>query len=102
MQRFDAFAKPLEEFKVRTQAGGYISILTMVTIGYLLFSELLFFLDTEQKDEMAVDLKQDTKPLKMQLDIWVFKSFDFSRWFEFCETFLVSLCGADDIATRKH
>jgi len=71
MHRFDSFSKPLSEFQVKTKTGGILSILTILLIFYLLVSELWFFLEVEQRDEMIVDLNQDTKELKMTLDIWV-------------------------------
>jgi hypothetical protein len=45
MQRFDAFSKPMREFQVKTRLGGAISIGTVVVICYLLFCEVVYFLE---------------------------------------------------------
>lgn len=63
MQNFDAFAKPMQEFQVKTKIGGYISITTVVVILYLMVSEIFFFMEVDQKDEMVVDLAQDHQML---------------------------------------
>ena len=70
MYKFDAFSKPMQEFQVKTRAGGYISIMTMITISYLLLCEVMYFLETEQKDEMIVDLDQDKKEFSLNLEMW--------------------------------
>mmetsp|Transcript_1107 Transcript_1107/g.2378 ORF Transcript_1107/g.2378 Transcript_1107/m.2378 type:complete len:416 (+) Transcript_1107:188-1435(+) len=71
MHRFDTFSKPLQEFQVKTKIGGYLSICAGCMIIYLLLSEVMFFLELEQKDEMVIDLNQDTKTFKMHLDLWL-------------------------------
>ncbi|CAD7943269.1 unnamed protein product [Amoebophrya sp. A25] len=71
MHRFDTFSKPLQEFQVKTKTGGYLSICAGCMIVYLLLSEVIFFLELEQKDEMVIDLNQDTKTFKMHLDLWL-------------------------------
>ncbi|CAD7954538.1 unnamed protein product [Amoebophrya sp. A120] len=71
MHRFDTFSKPLQEFQVKTKIGGYLSVTSVCMIVYLLLSEVMFFLELEQKDEMVIDLNQDTKTFKMHLDLWL-------------------------------
>ena len=56
---------------MKTKIGGYLSICAGCMIIYLLLSEVMFFLELEQKDEMVIDLNQDTKTFKMHLDLWV-------------------------------
>lgn len=56
---------------MKTKTGGYLSIATILTICYLLLSEIIFFLEVEQKDEMVVDLNQDKKTFSLEMDIWV-------------------------------
>lgn len=69
MYKFDAFSKPMQEFTTKTKVGGYISILTCVTIAYLLLAEIWYFLETEQRDEMIVDLDQDKQEFSFNLEM---------------------------------
>mmetsp|Transcript_16034 Transcript_16034/g.30228 ORF Transcript_16034/g.30228 Transcript_16034/m.30228 type:complete len:393 (-) Transcript_16034:171-1349(-) len=69
MKSFDAFAKPVQEFQVKTAIGGYISICSLCLVVVLFISELKYFLTLETKDEMLIDQNQERKYLNVSLDI---------------------------------
>lgn len=69
MRSFDAFARPVQEFQVKTAIGGYISIGSLCLVLALFFAELRYFLTPEAKDEMLIDQNQDRKYLNISLDI---------------------------------
>jgi len=69
MKSFDAFARPVQEFQVRTTCGGYLSIVSLCLVAVLFVTELQYFLQLESKDEMVVDQNQDQKSLNITVDI---------------------------------
>eukprot|EP00440_Ansanella_granifera_P034792 gb/GFBE01037742.1/.p1 GENE.gb/GFBE01037742.1/~~gb/GFBE01037742.1/.p1 ORF type:complete len:398 (+),score=100.06 gb/GFBE01037742.1/:1-1194(+) len=69
MKSFDAFARPVQEFQVKTAVGGYISIGSICLVITLFVSELRYFLTLETKDEMLVDQNQDQKYLNVVMDV---------------------------------
>lgn len=69
MKSFDAFARPVQEFQVKTAVGGYISIGSICLVAALFLSELRYFLTLETKDEMLIDQSQERKYLNMSLDV---------------------------------
>ena len=69
MKSFDAFARPVQEFQVKTAVGGYISIGSICLVAALFLSELKYFLTLETKDEMLIDQSQERKYLNVSLDI---------------------------------
>jgi len=69
MRAFDAFARPVQEFQVKTAIGGYISIGSLCLVLALFFAELRYFLTPEAKDEMLIDQNQDRKYLNISFDI---------------------------------
>eukprot|EP00931_Biecheleriopsis_adriatica_P099721 TRINITY_DN7441_c0_g1_i1.p1 TRINITY_DN7441_c0_g1~~TRINITY_DN7441_c0_g1_i1.p1 ORF type:complete len:421 (-),score=71.04 TRINITY_DN7441_c0_g1_i1:95-1357(-) len=69
MKSFDAFARPVQEFQVKTAVGGYISIGSICLVLTLFLSELRYFLTPETKDEMLIDQNQDQKYFNMSFDI---------------------------------
>lgn len=69
MKSFDAFARPVQEFQVKTAIGGYISIGAICLVLTLFLSELRYFLTLETKDEMLIDQNQDQKRLNISLDV---------------------------------
>eukprot|EP00438_Fugacium_kawagutii_P013388 Skav216494 [mRNA] locus=scaffold1123:521916:523799:- [translate_table: standard] len=69
MRSFDAFARPVQEFQVKTAIGGYISIGSLCLVLALFFAELRYFLTPEAKDEMLIDQNQDRKYLNISLDV---------------------------------
>eukprot|EP00812_Abedinium_dasypus_P012143 NODE_566_length_1478_cov_575.817990.p1 GENE.NODE_566_length_1478_cov_575.817990~~NODE_566_length_1478_cov_575.817990.p1 ORF type:complete len:398 (+),score=127.57 NODE_566_length_1478_cov_575.817990:149-1342(+) len=69
MQSFDAFGKPIQEFRVTTACGGYISVCSFCLIFLLFLSELSFSLQLHSKDEMLLDQNQHQKYLNISLDV---------------------------------
>ncbi|EEA05686.1 uncharacterized protein CMU_026940 [Cryptosporidium muris RN66] len=55
MQRFDAFSKPIAEFRIKTAFGGYLTILSILTMLFLFYSELRYYLKVNRNDEITVD-----------------------------------------------
>mmetsp|Transcript_96201 Transcript_96201/g.170802 ORF Transcript_96201/g.170802 Transcript_96201/m.170802 type:complete len:390 (+) Transcript_96201:46-1215(+) len=69
MKSFDAFARPVQEFQVKTAVGGYISIASICLVITLFLSELRYFLTLEDKDQMIIDQNQDQKYLNVTMDM---------------------------------
>ena len=68
IQRFDAYAKPLEDFRVRTKAGGVLTVVSSLVMFFLFSSEIRDYLQPEMKEELFVDTSRTGK-LKINLDI---------------------------------
>ena len=45
LKRFDAYAKTLDDFRIRTTSGGFVTIISSVIIFILFFIELKYFLN---------------------------------------------------------
>nr|CAH8825689.1 unnamed protein product [Trichobilharzia regenti] len=61
LRNFDAFAKPLKDFRIKTLSGALVSILSTFIIGILFTSELLSFLHPQSKQEIIVDVNRGEK-----------------------------------------
>lgn len=73
MHAIDAFGKPIQEFRVKTTCGGYLSICSFFIIFVLFVTELQYFLQLESKDEMVIDHNQDQKHVNITLNITFFE-----------------------------
>lgn len=69
MKSFDAFARPVQEFQVKTTFGGYLSVFSLVSVTILFVSQLYYFLKPETKDEMLIDQNQDQKFFNISIDM---------------------------------
>lgn len=69
MKSFDAFARPVQEFQVKTTCGGCLSFCSLCLMASLFVQELRYFLELESKDEMVVDQNQDQKYFNISLDM---------------------------------
>ncbi|VDP86184.1 unnamed protein product [Echinostoma caproni] len=68
LSQFDAFAKPLKDFRVKTVAGAIVSIFSCLSIFCLFISELFLYLTPQLKQEIMVDVNRGEK-LSITLDI---------------------------------
>ncbi|KAJ1612391.1 ERV41 like membrane associated protein [Cryptosporidium canis] len=70
MKQFDAFSKPIAEFRIKTAFGGYLTVLSIIIMIILFYSELKYYLNITRKDEVTVDQISTNKNinLKMQLE----------------------------------
>ncbi|KAF7458425.1 endoplasmic reticulum-Golgi intermediate compartment protein 3 [Cryptosporidium felis] len=70
MRQFDAFSKPIAEFRIKTAFGGYLTILSIVTMITLFYSELRYYLNITRKDEVTVDnlFSNENINIRMQLE----------------------------------
>jgi len=69
MKTFDAFGRPVQEFQVKTNFGGYLSVCSLCAIGLLFLTELRYFMELDRKDEMVIDQNQDQKYLNISINI---------------------------------
>lgn len=69
MKSLDAFGRPNQEFQVKNNCGGFLSVCSFTVIGILFFTELKYFLQLEPKDEMLIDQNQDQKYLNITVNI---------------------------------
>jgi len=60
-KEFDVYSKVHEDYRIRTQSGGLISLVSMVTIAILFVSELDTYFNIEVVDHIIVDTTLDQK-----------------------------------------
>mmetsp|Transcript_572 Transcript_572/g.1938 ORF Transcript_572/g.1938 Transcript_572/m.1938 type:complete len:390 (+) Transcript_572:248-1417(+) len=68
VRNFDAFAKTLDDFKVRTKTGGVVSIIAYVVMIMLFVSELRFFMTYETETRLVVDNSRE-EALSIYIDV---------------------------------
>ncbi|KAJ1421187.1 endoplasmic reticulum vesicle transporter-domain-containing protein [Ochromonadaceae sp. CCMP2298] len=68
IKNIDAFPKAFDDFRVKTSAGGLVSIISVLIMAILFFSEMSFFLHTETVDHLYVNGTRSNK-LNVDFDI---------------------------------
>ena len=68
LKRFDAYAKPMDDFRIRTRTGGVLTVASALVMLLLFASEIRDYLKPEMKEELFVDTSRTGK-LKINLDI---------------------------------
>ncbi|KAL9645959.1 hypothetical protein ABK040_001066 [Willaertia magna] len=67
-KNFDFYPKTADDFRIKTLGGGVISIVSLIVIFILTFSELYFYMQIERFDELYVDTGLDRKiPIHINL-----------------------------------
>ena len=68
LKRFDAYAKTLDDFRIRTTTGGFVTIFTFLVISCLLLIELKSFFTIDLVQVLFVDTSRQEK-MNISLDI---------------------------------
>jgi len=68
IRKFDAYTKPVEDFRERTVAGAVITILCSILCLILFLSEIRYYMTTEIVSELQVDNSRGKKMI-INLDI---------------------------------
>uniref|UniRef100_UPI00358E3C49 endoplasmic reticulum-Golgi intermediate compartment protein 3-like n=1 Tax=Myxine glutinosa TaxID=7769 RepID=UPI00358E3C49 len=68
LRRFDAFSKPLEDFRVKTCGGAIVTAVSGVLMMFLFVSELRYYLSKEIRSELYVDPSRGQK-LRIEVDL---------------------------------
>ncbi|CAF4123664.1 unnamed protein product, partial [Rotaria sp. Silwood2] len=68
IKRFDAYAKTLDDFRVRTTSGGLVTILSTFIILILFYLELQYYLTTDIEQVLFVDTSRQEK-MNITIDI---------------------------------
>ena len=68
LKRFDAYAKPMDDFRIRTRSGGILTVLSGIAMVILFASEIRDYLQPELKEELFVDTSRTGK-LKINVDV---------------------------------
>ena len=68
LKRFDAYAKPMDDFRIRTRSGGILTVVSGIVMVILFASEIKDYLQPETKEELFVDTSRTGK-LKINLDV---------------------------------
>jgi hypothetical protein len=68
LQRFDAYAKTLDDFRVRTTSGGLVTIISTLIIFLLFCLQLQYYLTTDIEQVLFVDTSRQEK-MNITIDI---------------------------------
>src|SRR5271167_3218900 len=68
LKRFDAYAKTLDDFRVRTTSGGLVTIISTLTIFILFILQLQYYLTTDIEQVLFVDTSRHEK-MNITIDI---------------------------------
>jgi hypothetical protein len=68
LKRFDAYAKTLDDFRVRTTSGGLVTIISTLIIFVLFFLQLQYYLTTDIEQVLFVDTSRQEK-MNITIDI---------------------------------
>eukprot|EP00123_Amoebidium_parasiticum_P000794 comp11697_c0_seq1/m.6245 comp11697_c0_seq1/g.6245 ORF comp11697_c0_seq1/g.6245 comp11697_c0_seq1/m.6245 type:complete len:411 (-) comp11697_c0_seq1:156-1388(-) len=68
LRSIDAYPKTIEDFRVKTRAGGLVSVISGLFMIVLFVSELRYFLSTEVTDELRVDTSRGEK-MRINIDV---------------------------------
>jgi hypothetical protein len=68
LKRFDAYAKTLDDFRIRTTSGGFVTIISSIIIFILFFIELNYYLSTDIVQVLFVDTSRQEK-MNITIDI---------------------------------
>ncbi|KAK9170978.1 Endoplasmic reticulum vesicle transporter family protein [Cryptosporidium meleagridis] len=69
MKQFDAFSKPISEFRIKTAFGGYLTILSIIAMIILFYSELKYYLNITRKDEVTVDHLSSNRNINLRMQL---------------------------------
>eukprot|EP01032_Pedospumella_encystans_P023175 gene23175-26239_t len=65
LKKIDAFPKAFDDFRVKTTTGALVSIISIIIMATLFFSEMSYFLKTETVDHLYVN---GTRTNKLHVD----------------------------------
>jgi hypothetical protein len=68
IQRFDAYAKTLDDFRVRTTSGGLVTIISTIIIAILFVLQLQYYLTIDVEQVLFVDTSRQEK-MNITIDI---------------------------------
>ena len=68
IKRFDAYAKTIEDFRIRTISGGFVTLISSTIIFILFMMELKYFLTTDIIQVLFVDTSRQEK-MNISIDI---------------------------------
>eukprot|EP01129_Flabellula_baltica_P015855 TRINITY_DN8219_c0_g1_i1.p1 TRINITY_DN8219_c0_g1~~TRINITY_DN8219_c0_g1_i1.p1 ORF type:complete len:374 (+),score=72.53 TRINITY_DN8219_c0_g1_i1:30-1151(+) len=68
MKRFDAYPKAIDDFRIRTNAGGIVSIICGVILFWLFVSEFYLYLSSDVTPVLVVDSERNEK-IRINFDI---------------------------------
>ncbi|OLY83886.1 putative endoplasmic reticulum-Golgi intermediate compartment protein 3 [Smittium mucronatum] len=68
LQAFDAYAKTMDDFKVKTISGAMVTIISILTVVLLIFSEYRNYKTIDMVPELIVD-KERMEKMKIHIDI---------------------------------
>ncbi|XP_043197872.1 endoplasmic reticulum-Golgi intermediate compartment protein 3-like [Amphibalanus amphitrite] len=68
LRNFDAYPKPLEDFRIKTCGGASVTLISGIIILLLFISEVRDFMAVEQDEELLVDTTRGEK-LKINVDV---------------------------------
>ncbi|CAJ0935614.1 unnamed protein product, partial [Mesorhabditis belari] len=69
LRDFDAYTKPLDDFRVKTLTGGAVTVLAGITIIILAISETTSFLRTDVAEQLFVDSTTSDQRVHVNFDI---------------------------------
>lgn len=69
LRSFDAYTKPLEDFRVRTISGGTVTLISAVLIVFLFLTETINFLSVDVVEQLYVDSTSSEQRVDVNFDV---------------------------------
>uniref|UniRef100_A0A1I7XVP3 Endoplasmic reticulum-Golgi intermediate compartment protein 3 n=1 Tax=Heterorhabditis bacteriophora TaxID=37862 RepID=A0A1I7XVP3_HETBA len=73
LREFDAYTKPMEDFRVKTLTGGFVTLVAAIVIVILSISETAKFLSTDVVEQLYVDSTSSDQRVDVNFDITFFR-----------------------------
>lgn len=69
LKHFDAYRKPMDDFRVKTLSGGLVTLIATIVIGLLIVMETRQFLSTDVLEHLFVDSTTSDERVHIEFDI---------------------------------
>uniref|UniRef100_A0A0K0FDJ3 Endoplasmic reticulum-Golgi intermediate compartment protein 3 n=1 Tax=Strongyloides venezuelensis TaxID=75913 RepID=A0A0K0FDJ3_STRVS len=69
IREYDLFAKPLDDFRIKTSFGGIISVLSFLTIATLFITETISFIHVKTRESLFIDYTPGDTNVTIYFDI---------------------------------
>eukprot|EP01134_Creolimax_fragrantissima_P003839 CFRG3839T1 len=71
LRSFDAYSKTIDDYTIKTNTGGLVSIISMILVALLFLGELQYYRTTEIRDKLIIDTSL-AKKMRIDLDVTMY------------------------------